>query len=75
MGIPNISSQGVLYSEATKPYAEAAGHGRKGWCVWVQKSKVGVVPTTPRSLERARREMSDHLVVCADQALLERTWP
>ena len=30
------SSQGLLFSEARKPCAEAAGHGRRGWCarVW-----------------------------------------
>ena len=25
------SSQGLLFSEARKPYAEAVGHGRRGW--------------------------------------------
>ena len=30
------SSQVLLFSEARKPFAEAAGHGRRGWCarVW-----------------------------------------
>ena len=30
------SSQGLHFLEAKKPYAEAAGHGRRGWCarVW-----------------------------------------
>ena len=30
------SSQGLLFSEAKKPYAEAVGHGRRGRCarVW-----------------------------------------
>ena len=37
--------------------------------------RAGVVPTTPRSLERARREMSHLLVLlscCADQAIFVR---
>ena len=29
------SSQGLLFSEAIKPCAEAAGHGRRGWCATV----------------------------------------
>ena len=27
--------QGLLFSEAKKPYAEAVGHGRRSWCAWV----------------------------------------
>ena len=52
------SSQGLLFSEARKPCAEAAGHARAQGLV-----SAGVVPTTPRSLERVRREMSHLLVV------------
>ena len=29
------SSQGLIFSEARKPYAEAVGHGRRGSCAWV----------------------------------------
>ena len=29
------SSQGLLFSEARKPYVESAGHGRRGWCAQV----------------------------------------
>ena len=46
--------QGLLFSSAKQPYAEAGGAlARRGWCV-------DVVPTTqyPRSLGRARREIA-----------------
>ena len=35
-GAKSKSSQGLLFSEARKPYAEAVGHGRRGRCarVW-----------------------------------------
>ena len=42
------SSQGLLFSEAKKPRAEAAGHGRRGWCAWS--------PTTPGLLRGPVRE-------------------
>ena len=53
---PSQVNSRFLFMEARKPYAEAAGHGRRGWCAWVWS------PPPPRSLKRARREMS-HLSV------------
>ena len=60
------SSQGLLFSEARKPCAEAAGHGRRGWCarVW---------PPPPPGLSK---EPGERLVIfwlcCADQAIFVR---
>ena len=41
LGITGLASSQVkvlLSSEARKPYAEAAGHGRRGWCARVWSS-------------------------------------
>ena len=32
----HCQGQGLLFSEARKPCAEAAGHGRRGWCARVK---------------------------------------
>ena len=41
--MPNFkSSQGLLFSEARKPCAEAAGHGRRGWCARAQEWSAGL---------------------------------